>query len=265
MLIQDLGKPIGRSVNLYAWGETQVLKLYDVDVPRDFIIATGEKEKALHALGLPVPELGALVEIEGQLGQVYERIVGRTFADEMLTVANADEECIERLAIQFGEAQAKIHAVDNHGIHLPRQKEILSAVIDRLALLTPALKTAVQARLAALPDGNRICHGDYHPFNLIQSPRGTVVIDWNNAHAGNPMEDLARTTLMSVGFGRMMPEVAEAVECFIDVSLARYFEVSGAQRAQMDAWWPAVCAVRLADPVVELHPWLLAQVEEGLG
>ena len=91
------------------------------------------------------------------------------------------------------------------------------------------------------------------------------MIDWNNAHTGNPMEDIARTTLMSVGFGRMMPEVSEAVECFIDVSLARYFEVSGAQRAQMDAWWPVVCAVRLADPVVELHPWLLAQVEEGLG
>ena len=41
------------------------------------------------------------------------------------------------------------------------------------------------------PERPALCHGDFHPFNVMLSPRGPIVIDWNNAHIGNPLEDVA--------------------------------------------------------------------------
>ena len=33
-------------------------------------------------------------------------------------------------------------------------------------------------RLAELPDGDALCHGDFHPLNLFLSDSGAIVIDW---------------------------------------------------------------------------------------
>jgi aminoglycoside phosphotransferase (APT) family kinase protein len=48
----------------------------------------------------------------------------------------------------------------------------------------------------ALPDGNSLLHGDFHPGNVLLSSRGPVVIDWPNATAGDATADFARTDLL---------------------------------------------------------------------
>src|SRR5438105_2291070 len=55
-------------------------------------------------------------------------------------------------------------------------------------------KQAARERLAALPDGTALCHGDFHPDNVLLSPRGPVVIDWSSASRGHPVGDLAWTS-----------------------------------------------------------------------
>ena len=49
--------------------------------------------------------------------------------------------------------------------------------------------------LNGLPDGDRLCHGDFHPGNCIIGDDGMRVIDWPNAYAGDPDADVARTLL----------------------------------------------------------------------
>lgn len=51
-----------------------------------------------------------------------------------------------------------------------------------------------------MPDGNQLCHGDFWGGNILMSPRGEVIIDWNRACYGNPLADLARTTNAAVGY-----------------------------------------------------------------
>src|SRR5215210_4707672 len=52
------------------------------------------------------------------------------------------------------------------------------------------------ATLEALPDGDRLCHGDFHPGNILLGDRGPAVIDWTGATRGDPAGDLARTRLL---------------------------------------------------------------------
>jgi len=48
--------------------------------------------------------------------------------------------------------------------------------------------------------GDRIVHLDLHPLNVLMSPRGPVVIDWANAHRGDPAVDAALSwALMQAG------------------------------------------------------------------
>ena len=45
-------------------------------------------------------------------------------------------------------------------------------------------------------EGERLVHFDLHPDNVLLSASGPVVIDWTNAHAGDPEADLAMTWLI---------------------------------------------------------------------
>ncbi len=51
--------------------------------------------------------------------------------------------------------------------------------------------------LRQLGDGDRLLHLDLHPLNVIVSPvRGPVVIDWGNAHRGDPLVDVGMTYVL---------------------------------------------------------------------
>ena len=53
-------------------------------------------------------------------------------------------------------------------------------------------------RLHAIPyEGGRLVHFDLHPDNVLLSPDGPVLIDWTNAHGGEPDADVALTWIIA--------------------------------------------------------------------
>ena len=259
---RSLGEPIPGTGNLYAWGEGQILKFYGDGAPEGWVQHLGSMERAIHAAGLPVPAVGDMIEIDGGLGQVYERIEGGPMADVLLNPSGADADTIVDLAHVFAQVHAEIH--DRRGVpEVPSQRELLPPVIRRIDVLPPDLKEAVLEALDELPDGDRLCHGDYHPFNVLMSPRGPYVIDWNNAHIGNPLEDVARSALILSGVSVSQPPLRSGVDRFAEAYLDRYFELNPGDRQQLAAWQPIVAAVRLSDGIPELEEWLLAQIRTG--
>jgi Phosphotransferase enzyme family len=51
-------------------------------------------------------------------------------------------------------------------------------------------------RLPDTADGGTLCHGDFHPKNIVMGPHGLVVVDWFDACRGNPCGDIARASLL---------------------------------------------------------------------
>jgi aminoglycoside phosphotransferase (APT) family kinase protein len=51
------------------------------------------------------------------------------------------------------------------------------------------------------------------------SPRGPIVIDWNNARIGNPLEDVARSALNLSGLPTTQPSTQSLVEEFHQATL----------------------------------------------
>ncbi|MBP2115043.1 phosphotransferase [Paenibacillus silagei] len=120
-------------------------------------------------------------------------------------------------------------------------------------------KTQILYRLARLPDGEKLCHGDFHPDNILMDSK-LWVIDWMTGVRGNPAADVARSVIMfSIG---SMPESASVfTKGFLGFArkrltaqyVRRYLKLSGLTLADITPWILPVAAARLVEglPVPE--------------
>lgn len=185
----------GLSSEVFLDGPDRVLKLYRAPfepaaIENEFF-ATGLARR----LGFPVAKPFAIVERDGRRGILFERLHGRTMMRHHAKNPLGLMLALRRLAI----TQARLHAHAAEG--LPSQHERLRAEIG-WARVPEATRTAALAALDTLPSGTRLCHGDIHPNNVLCTPDGLRIIDWQKACAGNPAADVARAQVM-IRHGRL--------------------------------------------------------------
>ncbi|MBC8076170.1 MAG: aminoglycoside phosphotransferase family protein, partial [Chloroflexales bacterium] len=138
---------------------------------------------------------------------------------------------------------------------MPAQRELLAQRIRAMRLLPERLKQAALGALERLPAGGALCHGDFHPGNLLLARNGPVVIDWENATSGDPAADVARTLLLlryahfSQSRGVARAAMRAAVALFGVAYLQHYRRLTGVSPAQIAAWQLPVAAVRLSEGV----------------
>ena len=257
----------GRTAQVYAWGPGRVLKLYYDWWPEGNIEYEAKIGKTVHAAGIPSPEVGELVEVDGRRGLVYERIDGPSMTDLLL----ADPGSIDELAHTLAQLHATMH-LPAPGSVLPRQRDNLLRNIDSISatLLPATLKEKVSQTVQELPDGDVVCHGDYHPGNVIMSSRGPVPIDWENASLGSPEADVARTALLletAHFYLTGAPEytaLVEGINRFRQLYLQAYCSLTGSDPDLISAWRVPVAAARLHEGIAQEEAYLLDIVSQGI-
>jgi Ser/Thr protein kinase RdoA (MazF antagonist) len=152
---------------------------------------------------------------------------------------------------------------------VPAQREKLERKIRQTGALPARLQSAVLAALKAMPEGNRICHrtchGDFHPGNVLLTAEGEVIIDWIDATCGNPLADVARTTVILLGAVEShqipSPLMRAFVRLFHALYLRHYFTLRPRNRDEYRRWQPIVAAGRMSEGMPELDQWLIAQAQ----
>jgi Ser/Thr protein kinase RdoA (MazF antagonist) len=266
----SLGSPIahGRTAEIYPWGEgdRQILKLFYTWFPEERLRHEAGVARAVQAAGLDVPAVGEVVEVveaDGRLGLVYERLAGVPMGRRMETRPWT----LVHLSRRLAELHAQMHEVA--GIAgLPPQRARIERKVGAARGLEPALRQRVLAALAEMPDGDRLCHGDFHPWNVIVSGTRTTVIDWIDATCGNPLVDVARTSVILAGVAAMTDLVTWWDRLFVPwvhrLYLRRYFELRPGGEEEVRAWLPIAAAARMSEDIPGLASWLRAQVEDRL-
>lgn len=91
----------------------------------------------------------------------------------------------------------EIHKVK--GINLPALNPYMK---ERIATVNieDAVKERAYRLMEEIPDGNTLCHFDYHFLNVMYCADGYKIIDWISAKVGNPIYDYARTYVISYEF-----------------------------------------------------------------
>jgi Ser/Thr protein kinase RdoA (MazF antagonist) len=206
-----------------------VLKLYRYPDARSAAFIEAATLSMLADHGLPTPRVHRVGLFEGRWGLVMDRAAGET-------LARFTAEGVELVPGGFEEMlrlHRRIHAEADP--RLPALTARLRYRIARIEGIDQALRARLLARLAKLPDGDRLCHGDFHPFNIVGMPGSALVIDWLDAASGPPAADVARSYML----------IAAAAEDFAEGYVAAYAQAAGIAPAEIMAWVPVVAAARL--------------------
>ena len=216
-----------------------VLKLFRPDAPPDEAVREAARHARALELGAPAPRLHGLAEQHGRPGILMDIAPGPLLAD----VLRADPD--EGLAGMLRLHRA-IHARPGAGLPALRDRFARGIAAAPLAV---SRRAALAALLAALPDGDRLCHGDFHPLNVLGPPGRELAIDWADAACGPPLADAAQTCVL------IAPHAADLASRY----LARYAAAVGACAADVEAWRAIAAAARLAEAhpgeVDALRPW----------
>jgi aminoglycoside phosphotransferase (APT) family kinase protein len=251
----------GRTADIYRWDNNQILKLFHNGWSLSAVEQEARISRIVQETGLPVPATGGMIEIDGRHGILFERIDGPT----MLRQLGAKPWTAIPLLHAFADLHVRMHAQTMQG--LPSQRQQLTHLIQQASPLPAEWTAAALDALDHLPDGNCLCHGDYHPDNVLMSAHGPIIIDWSEATAGNPLADIARTALIfRMGApppGGMSPLLIGRARAVAQLTyLRRYRKRAPALRTELAAWRLPIAAARLAAGIPEEQQPLLTHIED---
>jgi uncharacterized protein (TIGR02172 family) len=256
-----LGKPIafGRTAEVYAWENGQILKLFHPQWGAEDAEHEARIGRALHAAGLPVPRTGEIVHINGRVGLIYEYVKGRSLVEAV----RRSPWRVSVYARDFARLQGEIHSRTISG--LPSQRQRLERRIRSANRIPEAVRETLLQTLRTLPEGDRICHGDFHPLNVLVTKRGFVAIDWVDATRGNPLADIARTALiLELAELAQLPFILRTVRAwFYRIYLRSYRRLAPFPEGQFMAWHRLIAAARLAEDIPGEADTLLKFVQDA--
>lgn len=208
--------------------------------------------------GFPAPAV-LIVLSPGEVAEgpveVMERLPGRTVADAIAEGRTDLANCLGALLGELHDVPVPPWA--------PQQDPQWSAAERRLALarfvaaqdLDVALRSSLALVERLLPSlevpDPVVCHGDFHPYNVLVEGDSLGVIDWTDAGSGDRHADIAWSTYifeMAARSGNVPPELLR--------NLSRSFLASYERRHAVDP-------VRVARwrPLALLHHWAMTVAE----
>jgi len=187
----DCGKIIGtgRTATVYDYADGKVLKLFHRGYPEDAVEKEYNNTKVIDGLRFPKPRAYGIVNINGQLGILYDKITGQSLTDWVLETGD-----LKGCAIIMASLHKSI--LDNPIHNVPSYKDFLKSNLKKSFAGSTASPGEMTNLLDKLPDGAALCHGDFHPGNILISDGKVTVIDFMNICRGNYLYDIARTVFL---------------------------------------------------------------------
>jgi Ser/Thr protein kinase RdoA (MazF antagonist) len=237
----------GRQADVYARGADSVVKLYRPGYQGHQAEASALAQ--LDGRGI-APRLIDVVRHDGRHGLVLERLAG----SELMTLLQRRPWRVVTLARALAKAHLAIGECPAP-TDLPDLRQDLAARIDD-APMPAHLRSLARRVLDGLPDGDRLCHGDFHPGNALVAAGQVRIIDWPNATRGAPAADHARTLLL-LRWSKPLPGTPPATRALIAAgravlanSYARAYDAgSPSPPRQVDSWLVVHAAARLGEGI----------------
>jgi Ser/Thr protein kinase RdoA (MazF antagonist) len=265
--MDDLEKPfaMGRTAEIYSYGEGKILKLFFPSIPPSWIDREAAIGQYIQAAHLPVPKFFGRLKEKGRDGLVYERVDGPSMLNQVGRApwkAGSYARLLARLQAQVHQASAPPD--------LETQKEWARGGMPDSDKLSKDKKEKVLRLLDSMPEGDRLCHGDFHPGNIVMTARGPVIIDWMTSSRGTVCGDVARTSIILEAAqppeGTPMRWLLEWVRrSFLGTYLKTYSQLQPLEQASLTAWRTVMAANFFVDVSLPGEGAnLLAIVENGI-
>lgn len=250
----------GNTAEIYAYGANKILKLFRHNMPKEAVVTEYEKARVIQSKLKNTPKVSEFVLCENRYGIVYERIAGIDMLKVMLLKPHKINFYARKLAHFHADIINKELDV---GITV---KQKLNREIDFPNGLSDANKKIIKDYLNRLPDGNQLCHFDFHPGNIMFRQDNPIIIDWMTACTGDPHADAARTYLL-LQHGELSHAnflVKKGLRIFERHIAKLYYEeykkITGASNHDIEQWILPVAAARLMESIPDHEKGKLLEV-----
>lgn len=221
----------GATAKVYRNGHTAI-KIY-TDTSEDEVSREMKCQYFAYKAGLPVPKVYSINKIKDEfIALEMEYIDGSPLIHH-----NMDE-------VEIGEAISVLVKLQRE-IHTIQAPELfkLSDIITQKILSTNLeikIKNELLMLLSELDDqSEKLCHGDFHPFNVLYDGHKHWIIDWVDATAGNPLADFCRTYLL------IKSQMEEVAELYLQITCNEV----GCLSSDVLKWQPVIAAARLNENI----------------
>jgi tRNA A-37 threonylcarbamoyl transferase component Bud32 len=255
----------GREAEVFVCQDGRVLKLLRGAASTSLAREIAALDAARSA-GVCVPQAYEEVVLDGRPGLMMERLAGA----DLLTIIGQKPWRVFHSGRLTGEIHARINAA-RAPASLPAVKDVVTRGLARLAPVEPTLAEWVGRILARLPDGDALCHGDFHPGQVMSSGDRYAAFDWSGAKRGDPLFDYARTRVV-ISIGAPPPGTELTLRLLAKVgrrvllsSYARAYERQTSERidqARVRHWEIVNLAARVLDEVPGERPRLLQRLQK---
>lgn len=245
-LASDFVIGFGLTADVHLLNDRHVLKLFHHGLPREDVEREFKATCTVHSAGLPVPAAHEIVVQGGRYGIVFDRIDGIS----LFRLAQARPWTVFQTVRQLADLHAQVNRC-RAPVELPSQRELLIKRIAAGNRLDESQKASLLNRLDELPEGDALCHGDFHFENILMTSRGPVILDWSGAARGVPAADVASTCWLfaNADFPKeaaVIPHlILRVVRKMIHRRYVRQYVRSGlATCSQIEAWSSILAAAR---------------------
>ena len=179
---------------------------------------------------LNIPKVRSVTVLDGKWTIVSDYVKGKTMAQLIRENPDKKDEYIDT----FVGLQLKMHSV-----RCPKLFKLKDKMNERIRQtdLPATVRYDLHARIKAMPNHTKLCHGDFNPSNVIVTDDGEMyIIDWAHATCGNASADAARTYLKFWLDG----EITSA-----EKYLEAFCEKSETDLKYVKKWMPIVAAAQL--------------------
>ena len=168
-----------------------VIKVFDEGYSKSDILNEALNIARVEETGLSIPGVEEVTKIDGKWAIVTDYAEGKTLAQMMAEDPANKDKYLER----FVDIQIEMHSKT-----APMLNKLQDKMKKKIAQtgLDATTRYELDARLASMPNHNKLCHGDFNPTNVVITPDGTgySILDWAHATQGNASADAARTYLL---------------------------------------------------------------------
>lgn len=250
--------------SLAAWETTVQRAVAEQDYPTPAILAAGDATADTrfwsvmeHAEGRPLlaglSGLGALARLPR-----LARALPTQLATAMSALHALDPEPIERALTANTGREIGVDGILAH-FH-ERARELDDIALERAVEHLDSARPAASDRV--------VCHGDLHPFNVLDNDGTTTVLDWTAAQIAEPAYDVAFTALLLanpplVAPGPLRPVIDSAARA-LSQRFVRAYRANSHGVTLHDAnlrWYTQLHGVRI---LVDITTWRAAGTIDAL-
>ena len=169
-----------------------IVKLYYAGDSIEDIKREQDYAKKAFVMGVPTAIPFDIVKCEDMYGLVFELVN----ADIVANYLNKHPDQLEEIARKYAQTLKQLHETHVAAGALSSTKELYRTRIEGLrAYMTDEEVDALLRINDAIPVGDTVVHGDYHPKNVMIQNGELIMIDMADLTTGHPLYDLGSMAL----------------------------------------------------------------------